>query len=129
MPISYDPDEYVLSLFSLEGAYESARHFFATHRDVTAVLTMSDMMAIGVIRALWDLGLRVPEDVSVSGFDGVEIGRYVIPSLTTVRQSTEYIARRSIELLCDMMEGGQARHEKAQYELIEGESLAPPRQA
>ena len=74
--IAYDPDEYVLSRFTLVGAYEGALRFFETHRDVTAVLTMSDMMAIGVIRALRDLGLRVPQDVSVSGFDGVEIARY-----------------------------------------------------
>ena len=112
------------SRFTLEGAYEGALRFFETHRDVTAVLTMSDMMAIGVIRALRDLGLRVPQDVSVSGFDGVEIARYVIPSITTVRQPTEEIARKSVELLCEMLEGGEARHVTVGYSLVEGESLA-----
>lgn len=122
--IAYDPDEYVLSRFTLVGAYEGALRFFETHRDVTAVLTMSDMMAIGVIRALCDLGLRVPQDVSVSGFDGVEIARYVIPSITTVRQPTEEIAQKSVDLLCEMLEGGTARHVTVGYTLVEGESLA-----
>ncbi len=122
--IAYDPEEYILSRFSLAGAYEGAMRFFTAHRDVTAVLTMSDMMAIGVIRALRDLGLRVPEDVSVSGFDGIEIARYVNPSITTVRQPTEEIARQSVSLLCEMLEGGAARHVTVGYELVEGESLA-----
>lgn len=122
--IAYDPDEYVLSRFTLVGAYEGALRFFETHRDVTAVLTMSDMMAIGVIRALRDLGLRVPQDVSVSGFDGVEIARYVIPSITTVRQPTEEIAQKSVDLLCEMLDGGPARHVTVGYTLVEGESLA-----
>lgn len=122
--IAYNPDEYVHSRFSLEGGYESAMRFFETHRDVTAVLTMSDMMAMGVIRALRDMGLRVPEDVSVSGFDGTEMARYYVPSIASVSQPTEEIARRSVELLCEMLEGGQAQHIKVNYSLVEGESVS-----
>ena len=125
--IAYNPEEYVHSRFSLEGAYESAMRFFAQHRDVTAVLTMSDMMAMGVIRALHECGLRVPQDVSVSGFDGTEMARYYVPSVASVRQPTEEIARRSVELLCDMLEGGQAQHVKVDYSLVEGESVGSAR--
>jgi len=122
--IDYDPDEYVISRFSLEGGYESAMRFFEKHRDVTAVLTMSDMMAMGVTRALHEMGLRVPQDVSVSGFDGTVMARYYVPSIASVRQPTEEIARRSVELLCEMIEGGQARHIKVDYSLVEGESVS-----
>ncbi len=125
--IDYDPDEYVLSRFSLEGAYESALRFFEKRKDVTAVLTMSDMMAIGVTRALHEMGLRVPQDVSVSGFDGTEMARYYVPSIASVRQPTEEIARKSVELLCEMLEGGQTRHIKVDYSLVEGESVAKVR--
>ena len=121
--IDYDPDEYVHSRFTLEGAYESALRFFETHKDVTAVLTMSDMMAMGVTRALHEMGLRVPQDVSVSGFDGTEMARYYVPSIASVRQPTEEIARKSVELLCEMIEGGQAQHVKVDYSLVEGESI------
>ncbi len=121
--IDYDPDEYVVSRFSLEGGYESAMRFFEKHRDVTAVMTMSDMMAMGVTRALHEMGLRVPQDVSVSGFDGTVMARYYVPSIASVRQPTTEIARRSVELLCDMLEGGQAQHVKVEYSLVEGESI------
>ncbi len=125
--IDYNADEYVHSRFSLEGGYESARRFFETHRDVTAVLTMSDMMAMGVTRALNDLGLRVPQDVSVSGFDGTVMARYYVPSIASVCQPTEEIAHRSVELLCDMLAGGEAQHVTVEYSMVEGESIAPVR--
>jgi len=91
------------------------------------VMTMSDMMAMGVIRALHERGLRVPQDVSVSGFDGTVMARYYVPSVASVRQPTEEIARRSVELLCEMLEGGQAQHIKVDYSLVEGESVGPVR--
>lgn len=125
--IAYDEDEYVLSRFSLEGGYESAMRFFETHRDVTAVLTMSDMMAMGVARALHEMGLRVPEDVSVSGFDGTVMARYYVPSIVSVRQPVEEIACKSVELLCEMLDGGQVQHIKVDYSLVEGESVGPVR--
>ena len=125
--IAYNPDEYVYARLSLEGGCESALRFFEKHRDVTAVLAMSDMMAMGVTRALHEMGLRVPEDVSVSGFDGTQMARYYVPSIASVRQPVEEIARRSVELLCEMLEGGQAQHIKVGYSLVEGESVGPVR--
>ena len=63
--IPYDPDEYVKLRFSLSDAYTEAKKLFEKHRDITAVVTMSDTRAEGVIRALTDMGRRVPQDVSV----------------------------------------------------------------
>ena len=115
---------YMQIRFSMKDAYDSTKALFEKHPDVTAVLTMSDAMATGVIRALADMGLRVPQDVSVTGFDGTEMARYMMPSITTVRQPTEEIARRSVELLCEMLEGGQAQHITVESSMVEGESLA-----
>ena len=64
---------------------------------------MSDTTAIGVIRALNDMGRRVPEDVSVFGFDGIELGKYSIPRLTTIEQPVQELARASVDLLLDML--------------------------
>ena len=113
--------------FTLAGAYEGAKHFFEAHRDVTAAMTMSDTIAAGVIRALHDLGRSVPDDVSVTGFDGTQMARYYIPSIMTVRQPVEEIAKESVALLCSMMEGADARNVTLNYTLIEGESIAPKR--
>jgi LacI family transcriptional regulator len=75
---------------------------------------MSDVMAIGAIRALRDRGLRVPEDVSVMGFDGLTIGDYTVPKLASVTQSIDALADRSVQILRDQIE----RHTIARHEII-----------
>ena len=71
-------------------------------------------MAFGAIRAMAECGKRVPEDVSVIGMDGLPIGDYLVPQLTTVGQSVSAMANRSVEILLRAMEDG----EKAQHETI-----------
>jgi len=125
---AFDPQEsYVQTRFTLDGAYESASRYFSRPRAATAVMCMSDTIAIGVIRALRDKGLRVPQDISVTGFDGTQMARFYMPSIATVRQPTELIARESVDLLHSMLEGGQAQCMKVGFELVMGESLAPVR--
>jgi len=124
--IAYDEDGYYMQMrFSMPGAYECTKQFLTRHPEVTAILTMSDTMATGVIRALADMGLRVPQDVSVTGFDGTEMARYTVPSIATVKQPTEEIARESVALLCEMLDGGEQRFVTVDYALVEGESIAP----
>lgn len=126
--VPFDETRYVETRFSLEDAYNAARNFFATRSDTTAVFAMSDMVAMGVIRALRDIGRRVPEDVSVVGFDGVEMGKYFIPSLSTIVQPQEEIARQSVDVLLDMMEkDGSARHLTVAAAPLLRESIASPR--
>lgn len=57
---------------------------------------MSDVMAIGAARALKDMGKRVPEDISVIGFDGITLADYYNPKLSTIRQQYKLLARRSV---------------------------------
>ena len=128
--VAFDPDEYyVQTRFTLDGAYECAHRYFSKPCSVTAIMAMSDTVAAGVIRALADLHIRVPQDVSVTGFDGTEMARFYIPSIATARQPVESIARESVLLLREMMEGGKPRCEMVGFELIEGESIAPIRGA
>ena len=77
----------------------AAENLLARGREFTAIYAMADIMAIGAIRALKDAGLRVPEDVSVMGFDGLIMGRYTIPTLSTIRQNVDALAGRSIAIL------------------------------
>ena len=67
--------------------------------DLTAVFAMSDVMAIGAIRALRDMDYRVPEDISVIGFDGTVLAEYYNPKLATIRQQYQTLAVRSVEIL------------------------------
>lgn len=122
--VTFDPeDSFCQVRFSLDGAYERAKAYFAQHPDVTAAFALSDTIAVGVIRALHDLGRAVPRDVSVAGFDGTQMAGYFIPSIATVSQPAEDIARESVVLLRELMKGGQARHVTVDYALVDGESI------
>ena len=123
--LSYDLTLYRETRFSFEAGYDIARTFFTERPDATALFAMSDTVAVGAIRALKDLGKSVPEDVSVVGFDGVDIGRFTLPRLTTVEQPVEEIARRSVNLLLDMMEKEAApRHILVEASFRRRESVA-----
>ena len=91
--------DYATVRFSFAGGYRGARMLLERNRDFTAIFAMSDVMAIGAIRALQDAGKRVPEDISIVGFDGLDFGDYTLPRLTSVCQSTETLAERSVEML------------------------------
>lgn len=124
--IPFDGERYVDTRFSLRGAYDTARGFFAMKPDTTAVFAMSDTVAMGVIRALADVGRRVPQDVSVVGYDGIEMGKYFLPRLTTVEQPINDIARESVAMLMGMLEKGEEpRHVVVPASLIERESVGP----
>jgi LacI family transcriptional regulator len=87
---------------------------------------MSDLMAMGAVRALLDRGLQVPQDVTVIGFDGLPLGEYLVPRLSTVDQPTTAMARRGLELLLDSIENGApAKHEMLPFTLLYRESTGP----
>ncbi len=104
--------DYVSARFSYEGGYRAAKALLKRGRNFTALFAMSDVMAIGAIRALRDAGKRVPEDVSVMGFDGLTIGEFTIPKLATICQAVDDLAEHSLQLLLRNIEtAGKAQHE------------------
>ncbi|MEU1268733.1 substrate-binding domain-containing protein [Streptomyces sp. NPDC005799] len=82
--------------------YELGRRV-ATDPDVTAVFCANDHMALGLLRALQQAGLRVPEDISVVGFDDMPETEYFGPSLTSVRQDFDELGRRALRLLIEIV--------------------------
>jgi DNA-binding LacI/PurR family transcriptional regulator len=81
-------------------------------------------MAIGAIRALRENGLRVPEDVSVMGVDGLPLGQYLVPQLSTISQSVHRMALRGVEILLDGIESGKtACHETVPFGVHRRESV------
>ena len=99
----------------------------ARDADVTAVFAANDQTALGVIRGLHDAGRRVPEDVSVVGFDDTPESGYFLPPLTTVRQDFGEVGRRSVELLLSLADGEPVdRHVIVPAELVVRASTAPP---
>ncbi len=92
--------------------------------DITAVFAMSDVTAIGAIRAIIDNGRRVPEDISVMGFDGITMAEYYNPKLTTIQQQYRVLAERSVEILLQNIDWNVApMHEIVPFHLVQGESV------
>ena len=98
------PPEPIYGDWSAASGYAAGQQI-AADRGVTAVFTANDQMAIGVLRALHEAGRRVPEDVSVVGFDDVPEAAYLIPPLTTIRQDFPAVGRRAIDVLRLAMAG------------------------
>jgi LacI family transcriptional regulator len=109
--------------FSYQDGYDATKSLLEDGREFTALFAAADVMAIGAIRALRDAGKRVPEDVSVVGFDGLPLGSFLVPQLTTIVQPVQQMAQRSVEMLISSIEeGGEARHETVPFSLCSRES-------
>lgn len=105
--IEFDEElDYQGVRYSYQDGYQATRALLDAGRKFTALFAAADVMAIGAIRALRDAGLRVPEDVSVMGFDGLPLGGYLVPQLSTVCQSVQLLAERSVSILTDAIENG-----------------------
>jgi DNA-binding LacI/PurR family transcriptional regulator len=104
------------------------RRLLQRTRDFTALFAYNDLSAIGALRALRDSGLRVPEDVSVVGFDDIYSAAFQIPSLTTVRQPLDKMGALAGEVLLERIRGGANPVEvTVDPELVVRESTAPAR--
>ncbi|SFT04437.1 LacI family transcriptional regulator [Paenibacillus sp. BC26] len=82
-----------------EMGYEGAKQLLALENKPTAIFATSDYKAFGAIRAGKELGLRIPDELSIVGYDDVIQSRYTSPALTTVNQNTERMGKRAVELL------------------------------
>ena len=100
---------------NFQGGVELAQKLLATHPGVTAIFAGSDMMAFGVIRALTAAGRRIPDDVSVIGFDNVELSAIVNPSLTTIHQPKYEIGQAAVEILLRLAGGA---HQAPEHRLF-----------
>lgn len=121
-------DDGTQSPYTFEYGYRATRELVAAHPEVTAIVAVADVIAIGALKALSDLEIKVPDQISVIGFDGIPMARYAIPTLTTLRQPADRIAALTTQILFEVMSGRPSRHELLSGELLIGESTAPPRQ-
>jgi LacI family transcriptional regulator, repressor for deo operon, udp, cdd, tsx, nupC, and nupG len=89
--------------FSIESGYEGAERLLAAPHPPTAIFCFNDEMAMGVLELARARGLRVPEDLSVVGFDDIRFARYTEPALTTVAQPMREIGERAVRLLLSIV--------------------------
>ncbi len=118
--------------FNFESGAESARKLLSLRERPTAIFAANDDMAAGVVYIAHDLGLRVPDDLSVAGFDDTAIARYIHPGITTIHQPIREMTRTAIEYLvirARQPDGGEmdllAR--RIPCRLVIRESVGPPK--
>jgi DNA-binding LacI/PurR family transcriptional regulator len=117
-------------LTSPELGYPVVKQLLTHHRSFTAFLSFNDIAAIGCIRALHDVGLRVPQDVSVVGFDDIKEAAFQTPSLTTIRQPLHQMGALAVKTLLEQLRPSNNREHPqiaVAPELIVRESTGPAR--
>lgn len=121
------PDTILTGDWSPASGYQAGLAL-ADEPDATAVFVANDQMAVGVLRALQERGRKVPDDVSVVGFDDIPEAAYLSAPLTTVRQPFDEVGRRCLQLLLDQIEAGERsqRREIVRPQLITRQSSAKP---
>lgn len=115
--------------FTLSGGKAAARALLNRSPEITALFVVSDEMAIGAIRAAHELGRSVPDDLNILGLDGINLGEYAVPSLTTVAQPIERLGVCAAQMLLQRMEDPRSpvASETLPHRIIERESCSRPR--
>lgn len=122
----FDPNLLRHGDFMHEGGFQRGGELLDLDQPPTAIFAGSDQQALGVYEAARQRGLRIPQDLSVVGFDDLPAARWVSPPLTTVRQPLAEMGRVAAEMLGDLIEGVQLRSQRVELstELIVRESTA-----
>jgi LacI family transcriptional regulator len=121
-------DDYVQEGdFYVESGYDAMRALLALPKPPTAVFAASDLMAVGALRAVEESGLSVPADISIVGFDDIQLARLLQPALTTIKQDKTGLGIAAAEAVIRMIEGDGAAPPVVTLpiELVERASTAP----
>lgn len=111
----FSEDYIVAGEYTFDGAYQATRELILKHPEIDGIFAANDLMGVGVLKAAEDLGLHVPEDLSVIGFDGIELGKITSPALTTMGQPIYEIGKRAAEIIIDRMENNRKEMASEHY--------------
>ena len=103
---------YTASRFNFKSGYELTKEMLKEKERPTAVFVENDTMAIGAYKAIAEEGLTIPDDISIVGFNDQPSAKYMVPSLTTVKLSTEYLASAAIDLVLENIDGSRPYKKK-----------------
>jgi len=117
--IDYNEEFLEIGEYTFESGFNAMNNLINKKLDLTAVFVTSDIMAIGASKAILERKLRIPDDISVVGFDGIEYAEYFHPSITTIKQPDEDLGKKSVEILFDFIK----RKKKHQHIILETELL------
>ncbi|WP_161515116.1 LacI family DNA-binding transcriptional regulator [Priestia megaterium] len=103
--LSFRSEWVVIGNFEEKKAEKAVRELINRHKEVTAIFCASDLMALGALKACKELGLHVPKEMSIVGYDNIVLASYSSPNLTTVGQEVYQIGYEAADLLIEMLEG------------------------
>jgi LacI family transcriptional regulator, sucrose operon repressor len=110
----FDTDEYKKLIIKL----------FTDHPDIDGVFASSDLIAATIINAAREIGKEVPKDLKIVGYDDISIAKTIVPPLTTIRQPIEEMAKKTIEIILDQIDGKEVNIENVlPITLVERESV------
>jgi DNA-binding LacI/PurR family transcriptional regulator len=124
------PDSYVLEGdFAPESGHMQGLKLLSLDNRPTAIFAFNDLMAFGVLRAARETGVRVPEELSVVGFDDIYLASFSTPPLTTIRLPIHEMGKEAMQMLLERIENGDAlpNQQHLEVELIVRESTAASR--
>ena len=98
------------SEFTEESGYQAALKLLEKNPEVDGIFAACDLIAIGVIKALKEKGIAIPQDISVAGYDNISIARFTTPPLTTVQQDTNVAGALLVETLVDLIKGNEVEN-------------------
>jgi len=116
--------------FQIDGGEAAMERLLSLDKPPTAVLTSNDLTAIGAMRAIRSAGLRIPEDISLVGFDDIAFSELTQPPLTTIRLSRQDLAEKAFDALATMMRSKSQRGRKYKVEtrlVVRGSTASAPR--
>ncbi len=114
--IAINPDWIVESDFECEGGYQAFEKLYQRGKLPSALFVSNDMMAMGVIQAASQRGLRVPDDLSLIGYDDVHIAKFMTPALTTIHQPKYRLGKAAVDTLLYRLENPDATAQVVQLE-------------
>ncbi|WP_298845881.1 LacI family DNA-binding transcriptional regulator [Clostridium sp.] len=120
--INIEEDLIVSGGFSYEGGKTAVVELIKNHKDITAIYCASDLMALGAIEGLRDMGYDIPKDISIIGFDDINLCNFVTPKLTSIRQDREKIGKTAANLILSIISQQYLGRIILEPELIERES-------
>ncbi len=97
--LQFPPEHIQIDTDDPAGGYRAATRVLSGTPCPTALVAADDVLAVGALKAAFDAGMRVPQDISITGFDNIELAAFTCPALTTVQQPIEKMAQRALELL------------------------------
>jgi LacI family transcriptional regulator len=115
--IGLSPDLIVVGNHRMEGGMQAFLDLNALAEPPTAILCSNDMTAIGVMREAYEQKVRVPDDLSIVGFDDIRLAEFMIPPLTTIQMSQHELAKIAFQALLNEVGCDPALHERHKYEL------------